>query len=59
MHCAAVHQNYLTTIMAGVIKRNNTWVACIKVGGKEVRISTKVAIVPAILKPGGGTGGRR
>ncbi|MEG0427357.1 MAG: phage integrase SAM-like domain-containing protein, partial [Akkermansia sp.] len=39
--------------MAGIIKRNNIWVAVIKVGcKKEARISTKVSIVPGVLKLG-------
>lgn len=39
--------------MAGIIKRGNTWVASIKLGdGKEIRISTKVSILPEHTKPG-------
>lgn len=39
--------------MAGIIKRANSWVAVIKVGGgKEVRISTRVPVSSDYLKPG-------
>lgn len=54
MRESAVHPNHpIPTMMAGIIKRNNTWVAIIKLsGGNEVCFSTNVPILPRTLKPG-------
>lgn len=39
--------------MAGIIKRNNKWVAVFRtLDGKEIRKTTRVDVVPKVIPPG-------